>query len=477
MSSRASIVVACLLVAASASGAAAASPAPSVPPASPAPASAAPVASAPVAAFGAAWESVPCDTFDINEKAAAMADCGYVTVPEDRAAGTADTIQLAVARLRSTSADPAEPVFIGTGGPGGSGLDFLSKGNFAAGFDWAAVWGPVLADRDIVRFSQRGTQYAKPFLACPKYDAVDYEAALNGWTQEQIDAEIERSLKACFDGFAAQGVDASGYDSVENATDIVDIKDALGYDTIAYYGESYGTLLGQFLMRDHPDVLSAVVLDGIAPASRTLYSELTDIPSAFQRVYDACEAQETCKAQDGDLAATVQKLLTQVEGGKPTVTVKGADGTDQTLTLRSKNVLDYLLRQLYAGGTDFPQYATSMAADISKFAPELAPSAASPSFARMQHFAINCADDPNADQGCRPDRGPDHADREPGRRGPGNDGRRGRLRVHHACRHLRHLVPGAATHRCHRPRVVPAGPDDHHDRSGALTDALAHREH
>ena len=123
---------------------------------------------------------------------------------------------------------------------------------------------------------------------------------------------------------------------------------------------------------------------------------MVDIPAAFQRIYDACDAQETCKAQYGDLAATVQKLIEQTDATHPTVTVKGADGSDQTLALRGKNVLEFLLMQLYQGGKDFPQYATGMLADITKYAQEIAPSAGAPGFARMQHFAINCADDPNA---------------------------------------------------------------------------------
>ncbi len=204
-----SLLAASVLVMSSVANTVAASPAPS--PAASATASTAPSPAASATAssldsdFGTAWQSVSCDELDINEKAAAIADCGYVTVPENRAAGTDSTIQLGVVRLRSTSASPGAPVFIGTGGPGGPGLDFLSKENFAAGFDWTSIWAPVLADRDIVRFTQRGTQLAKPFLACPEYDAIDYQRAVEGWTREEIDARIETALTACRDRFAARG--------------------------------------------------------------------------------------------------------------------------------------------------------------------------------------------------------------------------------------------------------------------------------
>ena len=78
---------------------------------------------------GGTFEPVSCETFGLNESAMAAADCGYVTVPENRAAGTDATIQLGVVRLPSTSDDPGAPLFIGTGGPGGDGLfDVTLKG-------------------------------------------------------------------------------------------------------------------------------------------------------------------------------------------------------------------------------------------------------------------------------------------------------------------------------------------------------------
>ena len=78
---------------------------------------------------------------------------------------------------------------------------------------------------------------------------------------------LKDAIQACKDDYKAQGVDLTGYNSVENAEDINAIRKTLGYDKIIYYGQSYGTLLGQFLLRIHPEIMEAIVLDGIAPAS------------------------------------------------------------------------------------------------------------------------------------------------------------------------------------------------------------------
>ena len=56
-------------------------------------------------AFGASWETTDCSAFGVPSEVAAQADCGYVTVPENRAAGNDKTIKLAVVRVRSTSAN------------------------------------------------------------------------------------------------------------------------------------------------------------------------------------------------------------------------------------------------------------------------------------------------------------------------------------------------------------------------------------
>ena len=56
--------------------------------------------------FGGAWESVSCDTFNIGPEVAAVADCGYVTVPENRATGSDRKIKLAVVRVKSLEREP-----------------------------------------------------------------------------------------------------------------------------------------------------------------------------------------------------------------------------------------------------------------------------------------------------------------------------------------------------------------------------------
>ena len=106
-------------------------------------------------AFGEAWESVACDTFNVGPEVAAVADCGYVTVPENRATGSDRTDQAGSrARQIHRARTPGAPLVLGTGGPGGGGLGNVQG---AGGPGFLTTYGPILKDRDFVLFSQRGT--------------------------------------------------------------------------------------------------------------------------------------------------------------------------------------------------------------------------------------------------------------------------------------------------------------------------------
>jgi len=144
-------------------------------------------------AFVAGWESVFCEPFEMIDTVAAVADYGYLTVSENRAAGNDETIKWGVFRVKSTSDTPGALMFVGTFGPGGFGFVFLDGG---VGISLDA---PILEDRDLVFFNQRGTKHAIPSLPCPEYSAVAYNAAVEGWTREQRNENITRSLQACYD--------------------------------------------------------------------------------------------------------------------------------------------------------------------------------------------------------------------------------------------------------------------------------------
>ncbi|MFN8621397.1 MAG: alpha/beta fold hydrolase [Chloroflexota bacterium] len=161
-----------------------------------------------------------------------------------------------------------------------------------------------------------------------------------GWSRKYIDAEITSTLTARVDDLKAQGVDLSAYNSNENVADIVDVAKALGYDKIDYYGQSYGTLLGQYLLAQPPRDLDAVILDGIVDADKTRHDQLVSMPDSLQRMYDAC-AQGDPQGPVRRPGADRQGHRQEAGQGAVSLTVKDADGTDQTIKIGSTPALNF----------------------------------------------------------------------------------------------------------------------------------------
>ena len=258
------------------------------------------------AKFGKAWETVDCKTFDVPAAIAARSDCGYVTAPEEHAQPQGRTIQLAVVRIRSTSKSPAtDPLFVEQGGPGDSTIGII--------VDWAVPTLPelqaVLKSRDLVFVEERGTRYSKPFLSCPEYDAKNIAVAKGemGYTDPSW-------FKTCQERFKSQGINLNAFNTRENATDVYFVAETLGYRTFNYYGVSYGTLLGQYIIAQadkHKAKLRSVILDGVVRSDIDFNLAGSHTMSyALRNVFHACAQDIQCSQAYPNLE---QKFLAIVD--------------------------------------------------------------------------------------------------------------------------------------------------------------------
>jgi pimeloyl-ACP methyl ester carboxylesterase len=240
------------------------------------------------------FDIVDCAEFEIPDSAEDV-ECGYLTVPEFHARPDGDTIQLAVLIIKSTSPDPApDPLVLAQGGPGGSGID-LYKNLLNSGDAFGELGAKLRSDRDLIVFEQRGTHHSQPFLFCQEV----FDATLNSLEENLSDEEEARlaidAFDACKASLEQEGIDVSAYDSEENAHDIADLAAALGYDQINYYGVSYGTMLGQHLMRLHPEILRSVILDGIVAISGSPNQKIDAAKHrAYTELFAACAADPDC---------------------------------------------------------------------------------------------------------------------------------------------------------------------------------------
>jgi len=234
---------------------------------------------------GAAY--TPADCF-IPPPPGYAADCGWVTVPE--APDSERDIQLAVMVLYSSSEVPNDPVVYLEGGPGGSGLSVVATEPF--------VFEHILSQRDLVLIDQRGTGYSDPWLVCPE----DIEATVE---------EALESLRTCRETWQGRGVDLGQYNTRQNASDIERVRAALGYAEWNVYGISYGSRLALTVLRDYPEHVRALMIDGVLPLQADLLASATPSSAAsLQAVNAGCQEQADCAAAYADI---IGKLFESVD--------------------------------------------------------------------------------------------------------------------------------------------------------------------
>ena len=179
------------------------------------------------------------------------------------------------------------------GGPGGSGLLEQTA---------ASGWN---TDRDVIFVDQRGTLKAEPFLSCPEIDEFTARFATWSWRIRPRPRRARPATSACRDRHARDGWDLAAYNTTENAADVADLRIALGVDEWNVYGVSYGTNLALQLLRDHPEGIRAMVLDGVVPPqTRSVEVDWAAAAAGYQALFDACA---------GSRSATVLFRVAQAE--------------------------------------------------------------------------------------------------------------------------------------------------------------------
>lgn len=240
--------------------------------------------------------------------------CGTASVPENHDAPDGKRIDIVFTVLKSHSIYPEpDPLVHLHGGPGGGLLGGLEK--FAALFDkWRA-------NRDIVMFDQRAAGLSARSTDC--YESMTSNiveiAGVKVGTAPAITEEANKqsAFDQCIAELRKSGVALEFYNTDQNARDVAAIVRTLGYKTFNLYGISYGTKLSLEVMRQKPEGLRAVVLDGVAPPSVHLYDTLAvPLNEALVTLVNECKADKACNQAYPDLGKKLNEAFTKAADGK-----------------------------------------------------------------------------------------------------------------------------------------------------------------
>ncbi len=231
--------------------------------------------------------------------------CGTVEVPSDPARPDSDPVALAVARIHGAGDPAAEPVLYLHGGPGGDALSSPPTGLMAL---------PILDERDVIAFDQRGVGRSTPSLNCPEKE----EAILTAiGAAEPWDVELQTNVdavEACRDRLIGEGIDLDLYDTPTSVHDIEVLRETFGVEQWNLWGGSYGTRLGLDYARTHPDRVRSLLIDSVyAPEAGGVERAQALPQAALDRLVEACAADDACAEAYGDLGAVLDDAVAAMD--------------------------------------------------------------------------------------------------------------------------------------------------------------------
>lgn len=182
-----------------------------------------------------------------------QAQCGTVNVPENWTTRRGRRIDLNVIVFPATSPGMARSAqFYIDGGPG-------DAATAAAGF-YLSEGLAFREHRDVVLVDMRGTGSSNA-LHCEDLEAFERARPDAPMYRPDLVASCARALR----GHA----DVRQYTTATASRDLEAVRRALGYSTIDINAVSYGTVLAQRYIADHPDRVRTAVLTGAFPPSKT----------------------------------------------------------------------------------------------------------------------------------------------------------------------------------------------------------------
>jgi pimeloyl-ACP methyl ester carboxylesterase len=309
------------------------------------------------------------------------ARCGSLSVFENRRTQQGRRIDLKLAVIPALSASPGtDPLFLLAGGPGQAATEAGPQLTEAALHE-------VLRRRDIVLVDQRGTGGSHA-LRCKGEEELTLA--------ERFAPSLELpETVACR---AALDADPSQYTTDVAMDDLDEARAALGYERINLWGGSYGTRAALVYLRQHPERVRSLVLDGLAPFALELPLFVAqDGQRALDLLYQDCEKDADCAAAFPRARAQLSELLARLDQGAAEIQLKHPrTGVPQSLRIEREGLAAALLNLLYV-----PQLAgliplaveQALHADFSTLVASIEAFSSSVAISAGMFLSVACAED------------------------------------------------------------------------------------
>lgn len=263
-----------------------------------------------------------------NSKQEVQTELGKFNVKENRNNPNSRTISISFVRFKSTNTNPGPPIIYLAGGPGGSGIAAARGPRFE-------LFMALRAFGDVIALDQRGTGLSNSLPAPPEMEIIPLDMP---GTKENYLPILKRNLEKSIVYWKSIGIDPEGYNIIQNADDIEDLRKYLKTNKIILWGISFGSQLAFVYSSRYPENVSDMILAGLeAPYENVKYPHQTnallrkidlklksnavdslkypDLPGLMKRVFQRLEKQPAAvqmKMKDGEKTVKIGKLDVQV---------------------------------------------------------------------------------------------------------------------------------------------------------------------
>lgn len=310
--------------------------------------------------------------------------CGVLKRPLDPAEPQGRQIDLHYAVLPALARNKKpDPVFFFAGGPGQSALGLAGS--------VSRLMARVSNRRDLVLIDQRGTGRSAP-LQC------DEESPTRPLAEAADPARQLAQMQACRTKLEKlPHGDLRMYTTTIAMQDADAVRQALGATQVNLVGGSYGTRAALEYVRQFPQAVRRVVIDGVAPPDMVLPASFSrDGQQALDAMLAACELDAACKARYPALRADWASLLRSLP--RAVTVAHPVTGVPESFTLTRDMLMGMVRLPLYV-----PALASALPLAVTegaqgRLAPLLGVAGAmagrrSGALAAGMHYSVVCAED------------------------------------------------------------------------------------
>jgi pimeloyl-ACP methyl ester carboxylesterase len=246
--------------------------------------------------------------------------CATLDVPVDRGGAAPGVITLSATRAAVPAATTA--VVALAGGPGQAALPLARS--------FRTVLGPLLTQRDLLVYDQRGTGRSNPLNCAALASSAGTLATAVRKCAEQI------------------GPARAFFTTTQSVEDIEALRVAGGYSKLVLYGVSYGTKVALAYAAAHPAETQALILDSVVLPEGPAALRTSTLAAVPRVIGDDLCGRGACASISASAVADLQRLATKL--GTRRISGPVLDGRGRRY--RARLSADGLISVLVAGDLD-----------------------------------------------------------------------------------------------------------------------------